>query len=386
VTGGVRGGRLFGLAAWLLSAAAGAQVQPAAESPDATEWRALAGLQGELDAGGLDFEAGLTRRSELAQRCRRFLIVYPGSQFAPQAVETLLRTLFERDCLAGGDLGELCERAEHYRKPEFPGAIREEAAYWRLLCNRRGAVAKEPAARDAIAVDDPDLQADFHAYLDEFPAGRHAPRLLTRLFDAAERDGNVPEMRALLVRLEQAAADTNLRNSLSGRVVRAAAIGQPFAWESLGGLAATQPAPPLYAGTLLVVLMPGELRSDWLLDEAVEWVRPRPDVTVWLIPAGPSLGPATAPASGPTSGVVAVAAEARGGRDRPACPEGWRTLPGPAADRFCAAWQVTQTPLVFVVDRAGVLRAAAGGVGWRAAAETWLRPPTGVGEPGAENN
>lgn len=174
------------------------------------------------------FTAALRRQTELLERVRLYLTLYPGSTHRDEALRLELTALFEIGTLSGGELDPLRERVRQILRDPPSRTALHEAAYWNMICERTGRPATtRPTSTPITQTDSLSLNA-YRQYIERYPRSRYAPRLSTILFEDALRRGDRQRARELAARLKEAFPQHALTHMLAARLARDAAVGKPF--------------------------------------------------------------------------------------------------------------------------------------------------------------
>ncbi|MBU0638597.1 MAG: TlpA family protein disulfide reductase [Planctomycetes bacterium] len=290
----------------------------------------------------------LVRQRALLEHARLYLTLYPGGEHHDEAVRLELAALFEIGCLSGGALEPLCARVREYLRKPPSDAARDEAAYWKIICERvRQPAASQPTSMPGAGPDEALLRA-YREYVERCPGGRHAPRLTALLFEDALRRGDRAELRTLVSRLEEHFPNHASTNSLKAQLHREEAVGHPF-WLTFE-------------------------KADGARVDTREWLGTPCLIVVW---AGFDAGACryvreieAFRADYPSFRVAGVNLDSTAAEMEAACRDlgvswpqfhdglGW-------ANEFARRWGVRQLPRVFAIDRTGRLTGSAGGGEWR---------------------
>ena len=309
------------------------------------------------------FSVAERQRVALRDRVQLYLTVYPGGAHRDAAIRIELATLFEIGTLRGGALEPLCKRAAQILAAPPSEAAEHEAAWWRIVCERRGLPAattrpaSQPPRRDAT---DPALLNAYRDYVRNYPRSRHVPRLATLLFEDAQRRGDRAAAQAAVRHLGTHFPDHAATRALLAEWNREEAVGQPFRVmfrTADGELIDTRQ----YAGQpLLIVVWAGFDRTARKCVARIEkHRRAHPDVRV-----------------------VGVNLDETGDQMAAACQDlgiswpQWYDGLGWGAE-FARTWGVRRIPWVFVVDREGRLLGSGSDDSW----EAWVGGTPPVSRP-----
>jgi hypothetical protein len=323
-----------------------AQQPPA---PDEDLWREIVQVQTPASRPTTQDAAALARqRQSLLARAQTYLAAYPGGAHRDEAIRLELRTLFELGTLGGGDLAPLAARVAAYlNNPPSPAATCE-AAYWKIICARAGraSATTQPSSGPFQPVDAP-LLAAYRAYVEQYPASPHTPRLSEQLFDVALTRSDRPAMQHLAALLAREFPQDAITARVRAQLDREEAVGKPF-W-------LTFPT------------------GDTLVDTR-EWTGHPVIIMVWAGFDEPSCQRAgaveTLRQARPELRVVGVNLDSDEAAMRLASQR--LGLPWPQfndglgwANDFARKWGVRQIPRVFVIDKAGRLAGSTTGDDWR---------------------
>lgn len=342
-------------------------------------------------ATSTDFAVARDRRTALLRRVQRYGALFPGGAHREEALRVELLTLFELGSLAGGDFTALRERiVETLRHPPCPSAP-HEAAYWATVTlepdeaaaqassqphpnipSGSGAISSlngqtaspgaaarfsrsglAPLARPGPVPPDRRLAAGWADYVRRYPDSRYTPRLTRALFERAETAGDLPAMEQLAASMEQNFPERAVTHLLAARLRRRRAVGHPFWLTFRAGEQAIDTRRHAGAPVLIVVWSARDQRSEALCREVAEFCAGWPDVAVFGVCLDYR----------PDAMEQFVRQTAV---DWPQCFDGR----GPA-NEFALTWGVTDTPTVFVVDRAGQLVGVAAPATASSVANAW---------------
>ncbi|MBN2448190.1 MAG: hypothetical protein JXO22_15790 [Phycisphaerae bacterium] len=303
------------------------------------------------------FAEAMQYRRHLLDDVRLYLKLYPGGVHHEEAVAIELETMFEIGTLNGGNLDELRQRVRVYMAGNQPDAVRQEAAYWAMICRRTADV---PSTRPTESVEtlDSGLLRDYRDYLSRYPDSRHTPRIAAALFDQALRDNDLAEMRRLSALMVEHQPEGLITETIKAQLARVEAVGKPFelhfaqpgdagAADNAGINAADYDGVPV-----LVVVWAGSSSAARDCLGAIESYRREHER---LRVVGVSLDPSRAEAAAVCGELGVAWPQVHDGL-------GWATW-------FARRWGIRDVPTVFVRDRRGVLRGVADAEGWRKLAD-----------------
>lgn len=319
------------------------------------------------------FDTRRARRQALLERVRLYQTLFPGGAHRDEAARLELDALFEIGSLSDGQYGPLCERAALYLQNPPSDAVRYEAAYWAMLCERLErvrngtATAVPPAAPAATSPTgamskpnaptqpsytsanrfDPTLLAAYQRYVEQYPRSPYAPRLAETLFEDALRRNDRETMRTLARRLAEAFPEHAVTNSLQAQLRREDAHGQPLSLTFQAQDGKTVDTKQFAGKPVLIVVWAGFSPAARECVRRVEAFRQaRPEIQV----VGVNLDETRADLEKSRREL---------GIDWPQFHDGllW-------ANEFTRAWGVREVPFVFVLDRAGRLRGTATNETW----------------------
>jgi hypothetical protein len=205
-------------------------------------WQSIMVLRGSAPAAPPHadwFRVAQQRRTVLRGQLQLYLTLYPGGAYRDEAVRIELQTLFELATLEHGDFAPLCQRVQALlAAPPSPDA-EQEAAFWEITCRRVAQVRARSAATqptsaasqpeaDPLAVDDAETLAAFAEFLRRYPQSRYAPRLATRLYEAAAARGERGAMLAAVEHLGTHFPSHAATRALLAAWNRVETIGKPF--------------------------------------------------------------------------------------------------------------------------------------------------------------
>ena len=155
-------------------------------SRDEALWRQIVSQHkrlAERQPGADLYRQAIPRRRTLLERVRLYLTLYPGGPHRDEAVWLELTTLFELAVLRNGTGDELADKVREYQQNPPSEAVRHEAAYWAMLCER---LQRQPTAQPTsapIIESDAASLAAYHEYVERYPGivGIHARCLWRRI-------------------------------------------------------------------------------------------------------------------------------------------------------------------------------------------------------------
>lgn len=295
------------------------------------------------------FASTLTNKRALAERIRLYLTLYPGGAHRDDAVRLELATLFDIASLSGGDCAPLRERVDRYLTSPLSAAVRHEAAYWKILCDRLAGpnTASQPASTAASPATAAPLEA-YREYVRRYPRSRHTPRLATILFEDAARRGERAEMRALVDLMSRAFPNHLTTENLAARLRREDATGKLF-WLAFRDADGRNVDTRELAGrpVLIVVWAAYDEAARRCVSEVETLRREHPELAV----VGVNLDATRA---------AMLAATTELGLDWPQFNDELGR-----ANSFARHWGVRRIPRVFAIDRSGRLVGSASQNEWR---------------------
>lgn len=301
-------------------------------------------------------KAAERQRAILLQQLELYLRLFPGGRHYTEAVRLELNTRFELATLDGESLTPLCRKAAAYlADPTTSEEVRQEAAYWQIVCQglqaRRSAPASQPAdeERESQPADEEreSLQARYSDYVTSFPRSPYTPQLSALLFAEAERTGDAAAMKLLVERLQAHFATNPITRTLAGRLRRQEAVGRPF-WLDCETTDGSRLDTRRWLGkpVAIVVWSSADAHRTALLEQITACQQAHPDLRLIGVNLDFELAEMEATC-------------ARLGVTWPQCNDGR----GPA-NQFALEWGVDEPPVVFVLDRQGRLLGAAGTDAW----------------------
>jgi len=330
-------------------------VGQATPTPEAALWGEIQRLRIEpatSEPFERHFSDTLARKNALLEKVRLYQTLYPGGPRRDRAVRLELQTLFDIASLSSGDFDALCARAGEYEQRPPCRAAQEEAAYWRIYCDRLGAI---PATQPASGPDgeaDAALLRAYDEYVMRFPAAAHTPRMATVVFEAALRRDDRATMRRMVKLLSEHQPRHAVTEQLAASLRRVEFVGRVFALT-----ATTIDGKPIDvsawrgAPLLIVFWADFDARSKERVKQVEAFRAQHRSVRVLGINLDADIE--TARSAADALGIA-----------WPLVNDGlgWATS-------TAREWGVRRLPFVFVVDAKGVLKAATRDDAWRVAAE-----------------
>ncbi|MFH1746954.1 MAG: TlpA disulfide reductase family protein [Planctomycetota bacterium] len=296
------------------------------------------------------FSARIKQYEGLLEQVRLYQTLYPGGQYQVPVVSIELETLYELGTLRGGAFTTFCRRIDAHlqgRKADDP--VLWEAAYWKIICRRLQSPATTQATSAPVQRLDDGLAVAQREYIESYPRSPHVPFLAAALFEHALRTDNMEMLRWLVATLKSSFPKHQITAELANRLNREQAIGQKINLSiKLADGQSLETREFIGRPVMIVLWESTSVATHECLRQVVKLCLEHPEIQ----PVGINLDDSV-------DRMKSCCAEL--GVDWPQSYDGLGR-----AGEFARQWSVKQVPLVFVIDRRGVLVGVAGREEWAA--------------------